>query len=107
VGGSYVGLEFAQMYRRFGSRVTVIEMGPRLVGREDEDVAAAIQAILEAEGIAFRLNAQCVAVRRLGDGVAVHLSCADEPHEATGSHVLLAVGRVPNTGDLGLERAGV
>ena len=107
VGGSYVGLEFAQMYRRFGSRVTVIEMGPRLVGREDEDVAAAIQAILEAEGIAFRLNAQCLAVRRLGDGVAVHLKCAEEPHEVGGSHVLLAVGRVPNTGDLGLDRAGV
>ena len=107
VGGSYVGLEFAQMYRRFGSQVTVIEMGPRLVGREDEDVAATIQAILEAEGIAFRLNAQCLALRRLANGVAVHMRCAEEPHEVTGSHVLLAVGRVPNTGDLGLDRAGV
>lgn len=107
VGGSYIGLEFAQMYRRFGSRVTVIEMGPRLVAREDEDVAAAIQAILEAEGIAFRLNAQCLGLRRLGEGVAVRLQCADEPHEVTGSHVLLAVGRVPNTADLGLERAGI
>jgi pyruvate/2-oxoglutarate dehydrogenase complex dihydrolipoamide dehydrogenase (E3) component len=107
VGGSYVGLEFAQMYRRFGSRVTVIEMGSRLLGREDEDVAAAIQAILEAEGIAFRLNAKCLALRRIADGVAVHLECAEEPHEVTGSHVLLAVGRVPNTGDLGLDRAGV
>jgi pyruvate/2-oxoglutarate dehydrogenase complex dihydrolipoamide dehydrogenase (E3) component len=107
VGGSYIGLEFAQMYRRFGSRVTVIEMGPRLVGREDEDVAAAIQAILEAEGIAFRLNAQCIALRRQGDGVAVNLNCAEEPREAAGSHVLLAVGRVPNTGDLGLQQAGV
>jgi pyruvate/2-oxoglutarate dehydrogenase complex dihydrolipoamide dehydrogenase (E3) component len=107
VGGSYVGLEFAQMYRRFGSRVTVIEMGSRLLGREDEDVAAAIQAILEAEGIAFRLNAKCLAVRRIADGVAVQMECAEEPHEVTGSHVLLAVGRVPNTGDLGLDRAGV
>jgi pyruvate/2-oxoglutarate dehydrogenase complex dihydrolipoamide dehydrogenase (E3) component len=107
VGGSYIGLEFAQMYRRFGSRVTVIEMGARLMGREDEDIAAAIQSILEAEGIAFRLNAECVSVRRLGEGVAVHLSCAEEPHEIAGSHVLLAVGRVPNTGDLGLQQAGI
>jgi pyruvate/2-oxoglutarate dehydrogenase complex dihydrolipoamide dehydrogenase (E3) component len=107
VGGSYIGLEFAQMYRRFGSRVTVIEMGPRLVAREDDDVAAAIQAILEAEGIAFRLNAQCLGLRRQGEGVAVHLKCAGEPPEVAGSHVLLAVGRVPNTSDLGLERAGV
>jgi pyruvate/2-oxoglutarate dehydrogenase complex dihydrolipoamide dehydrogenase (E3) component len=107
VGGSYVGLEFAQMYRRFGSRVTVIEMGPRLVGREDEDVAAAIQAILETEGVAFRLNAECLALARHGNGVAVRLSCAEQPHELVGSHVLLAVGRVPNTGDLGLEEAGV
>jgi len=107
VGGSYVGLEFAQMYRRFGSRVTVIEMGPRLIGREDEDVAVAIQEILEAEGIAFRLNAECLALARQGEGVAVRLSCAEEPHELVGSHVLLAVGRVPNTGDLGLEVAGV
>ncbi len=107
IGGSYVGLEFAQMYRRFGSRVTVIEMGPRLVGREDEDVAAAIQAILEAEGVAFRLNAECLALARQGNGVAVRLRCAEEPRELVGSHVLLAVGRVPNTGDLGLEEAGV
>jgi pyruvate/2-oxoglutarate dehydrogenase complex dihydrolipoamide dehydrogenase (E3) component len=107
VGGSYIGLEFAQMYRRFGSRVSVIEMGPQLIGREDEDVAAAIQAILEAEGIAFRLNAECIAVARRGDGVAVRLHCAEEPREIAGSHLLLAVGREPNTGDLGLERAGV
>ncbi len=107
VGGSYIGLEFAQMYRRFGSRVSVIEMGPRLIGREDEDVAAAIQAILEAEGIAFRLNAECLAVARRDDGVAVRLGCAEEPREIAGSHLLLAVGREPNTGDLGLEKAGV
>jgi pyruvate/2-oxoglutarate dehydrogenase complex dihydrolipoamide dehydrogenase (E3) component len=107
VGGSYVGLEFAQMYRRFGSRVTVIEMGPRLIGREDEDVAAAIQAILEGEGIAFRLNAQCLSVTREGAGITVQMSCDEEPRQIAGSHVLLAVGRVPNTGDLGLDRAGV
>lgn len=107
VGGSYIGLEFAQMYRRFGSRVTVIEMGPRLIAREDDDVSAAIQAILEAEGIGFRLNAKCVAVARRGQSVRVQVSCDEEPREVEGSHVLLAVGRVPNTADLGLDKAGV
>jgi len=107
VGGSYVGLEFAQMYRRFGSRVTVVEMGPRLISREDEDVSAAIQAILEAEGIAFRLNAKCVAFARHGDGVVVNVSCDEEPREIAGTHVLLAIGRVPNTDDLGLDKAGI
>jgi pyruvate/2-oxoglutarate dehydrogenase complex dihydrolipoamide dehydrogenase (E3) component len=107
VGGSYIGLEFAQMYRRFGSRVSVVEMGPRLIGREDEDVSAAIQAILEAEGIAFRLNAECVELAREGDGVTVRLRCTEGPQEIAGSHLLLAVGRLPNTGDLGLEHAGV
>jgi len=107
VGGSYIGLEFAQMYRRFGSRVTVIEMGPRLISREDDEVSAAIKDILEREGIAFRLNAKCVALARRGNGVAVEVSCDEEPREVTGSHLLLAVGRVPNTGDLGLDRAGV
>jgi pyruvate/2-oxoglutarate dehydrogenase complex dihydrolipoamide dehydrogenase (E3) component len=107
VGGSYVGLEFAQMYRRFGARVTVVEMGPRLIGREDEDVSAAVQSILESEGIAFRLNAKCLALARHGDGVIVNVSCEEEPREIEGSHVLLAVGRVPNTGDLGLDKAGI
>jgi pyruvate/2-oxoglutarate dehydrogenase complex dihydrolipoamide dehydrogenase (E3) component len=107
VGGSYVGLEFAQMYRRFGSRVTVIEMGPRLIGREDVDVSASVQAILEGEGIAFRLNAKCLALARRGDGIVVNMSCDEEPREIEGSHVLLAVGRVPNTGDLGLDKAGI
>ena len=107
VGGSYIGLEFAQMYRRFGSKVTVIEMGPRLIGREDDDVSAAIQAILEAEGIAFRLNAKCVALARRGNGVVVNISCEEEPREVAGTHVLLAVGRVPNTDDLGLDKAGI
>ena len=107
VGGSYIGLEFAQMYRRFGSRVTVIEMGPRLIGREDEDVSGAIKEILEAEGIAFRLNAECLDVERRDGGVTVRIGCEEEPREIVGSHVLLAVGRVPNTGDLGLDKAGI
>ncbi len=107
VGGSYVGLEFAQMFRRFGSEVTVIEMGPRLIGREDQDISAAIQEILEAEGIRFRLNAKCVEVSGRGGGIAVRVDCAAGEPEVTGTHLLLAVGRRPNTDDLGLENAGI
>jgi pyruvate/2-oxoglutarate dehydrogenase complex dihydrolipoamide dehydrogenase (E3) component len=107
VGGSYVGLEFAQIYRRFGSEVTVIEMGPRLIGREDEDISDAVREILEAEGIHVRLNAKCISLEKREAGVAVGITCEDGPPEVVGSHVLLAVGRVPNTSDLGLDRAGV
>jgi pyruvate/2-oxoglutarate dehydrogenase complex dihydrolipoamide dehydrogenase (E3) component len=107
VGGSYIGLEFAQMYRRFGSRVSVVEMGPKLIGREDDEVSAAIKEILEAEGIAFRLNAKCLAVARHANGVSIRLGCDEAPREIAGSHLLLAVGRVPNTADLGLDNAGV
>jgi pyruvate/2-oxoglutarate dehydrogenase complex dihydrolipoamide dehydrogenase (E3) component len=107
VGGSYIGLEFAQMYRRFGSRVTVVEMAPRLIAREDEDVSAAVQAMLETEGIAVHASAKCLAVERHEQGVAVRLDCDREPRVIAGSHLLLAVGRVPNTDDLGLDRAGV
>jgi len=107
VGGSYIGLEFAQMYRRFGSRVTVVEMAPRLIAREDEEVSTAVQRILEREGIEVRTGAKCLAVARRGNGVAVNVECEREPREIVGSHLLLAVGRVPNTGDLGLDRAGV
>ncbi len=112
IGGSYIGLEFAQMYRRFGSRVTVIEMGPKLIGREDDDVSAAVQEILENEGIDIRLNANCIGLARRGGQVVVTASCepgTEEPgtEEIVGSHLLLAVGRRPNTDDLGLEAAGV
>ena len=111
IGGSYIGLEFAQMMRRFGARVTVIEMGPRLIGREDEDVSDAIRAILEREGVEFRLNAKCLNVSKRGvgadAGVAVGVSCDDTREEIAGTHLLLAVGRVPNTADLGLDAAGV
>jgi pyruvate/2-oxoglutarate dehydrogenase complex dihydrolipoamide dehydrogenase (E3) component len=107
VGGSYVGLEFAQMYRRFGSRVTVVEMGPRLIGREDEDVSDAVREILEGDGIDVRLNARCIAVAKHGDGVSVKLDCGEGAPEVAGSHLLLAVGRKPNTDDLGLDAAGV
>lgn len=107
IGGSYIGLEFAQMYRRFGSRVTVVEMGPRLIGREDEDVSAAVKEILENEGIEIRLEAECIGLAKRGDQVAVTASCGPGPEEIVGSDVLLAVGRKPNTDDLGLDKAGV
>ena len=107
IGGSYIGLEFAQMYRRFGSAVTVVEMGPRLIGREDDETSAAVQAILEAEGIVFRLDARCLSVSRHDAGIAVHVSCEQGPRVIVGTHLLLAVGRVPNSDDLGLDRAGI
>ena len=107
VGGSYVGLEFAQMYRRFGAQVTVVEMAPRLIAREDDDVSTAVKDILEAEGIAVRTSATCIALARHADGVAISLDCGHGPPEAVGTHVLLAVGRRPNTDDLGLDQAGI
>ena len=107
VGGSYIGLEFGQMLRRFGAKVTVIEMGPRLVAREDEDVSAELQRILELEGIEVRLNARCLSVEKDASGMSVGLECTAGTPRARGSHLLLAVGRVPNTNDLGLEVAGI
>lgn len=107
IGGSYIGLEFAQMYRRFGSRVTVVEAGPRLIAREDEDVSAAILGILQGEGIEFLLNADCIGMQRRGEKVAISVACGDGPPLVEGSHVLLATGRVPNTHDLGLAAAGI
>ena len=107
VGGSYVGLEFGQMFRRFGSKVTVVEMGPRLIQREDEDVSVAIQEILEAEGIGLRLDAKCIGFSKRGEEIIAHLDCAERPSEISGTHLLLAVGRRPNTDDLGLDKAGV
>ena len=107
VGGSYVGLEFGQMYRRFGSELTIIEMAPRLIQREDEDVSAAVREILEREGINVRLDAKCLAVRKQGDEITVTVDCTSGSPEVSGSHLLLAVGRRPNTDDLGLDKAGV
>jgi pyruvate/2-oxoglutarate dehydrogenase complex dihydrolipoamide dehydrogenase (E3) component len=112
VGGSYIGLEFAQMFRRFGSQVTVVEMGPRLIGREDPEISDAIREILEAEGITVRLNSECISfapnkTERGSDGVCVHVTCEAGAPQVTGSHVLLAVGRKPNTDDLGLDKAGI
>jgi pyruvate/2-oxoglutarate dehydrogenase complex dihydrolipoamide dehydrogenase (E3) component len=107
IGGSYIGLEFAQIYRRFGSQVTVVEMTPQLIGREDEDVSAAVKDILEKEGINVRLKAECIGLAKRGDRVAVNASCEPGLEDIVGSHVLLAVGRKPNTDDLGLDKAGV
>jgi pyruvate/2-oxoglutarate dehydrogenase complex dihydrolipoamide dehydrogenase (E3) component len=107
IGGSYIGLEFGQMYRRFGAKVTIVEMGEHLIGREDEDVSAAVREILENEGIEVRLKAECISAHREGNSIAVGLDCADAEKRVLGSHLLLAVGRVPNTNDLGLEKAGV
>jgi pyruvate/2-oxoglutarate dehydrogenase complex dihydrolipoamide dehydrogenase (E3) component len=107
VGGSYVGLEFAQMYRRFGSRVTIIEMAARLVAREDPDVSEAIRGILAAENIDIRLDARCIALEAVPGGSRVKIDCTKGAPTVTGSHVLLAVGRVPNTDELGLREAGI
>ena len=107
VGGSYVGLEFAQMYRRFGSEVTIVEMGARLIGREDEDLSQAVREILEKEGIQIRLNAKCISLAKRNSHIRVGVDCEEGPPEVLGTHVLLAVGRTPNTHDLGLDRAGV
>ncbi|WP_431266635.1 FAD-containing oxidoreductase [Roseateles chitinivorans] len=107
VGGSYIGLEFAQMFRRFGSEVTVVQRGPRLVPREDADVSEALRGILEREGLTIRTGAECVKLAPVGEGVAVQVNCQTGEPEVRGSHVLIATGRKPNTDDLGLDRAGV
>jgi pyruvate/2-oxoglutarate dehydrogenase complex dihydrolipoamide dehydrogenase (E3) component len=105
VGGSYIGIEFAQAFRRFGSEVTIVEMGPRLVQREDEDVSASVKDILEKEGIRVRLDAECITLGKQGQEIVAHVSCANDDSPSLGSHVLLAVGRRPNTDDLGLDKA--
>jgi pyruvate/2-oxoglutarate dehydrogenase complex dihydrolipoamide dehydrogenase (E3) component len=119
VGGSYIGLEFGQMFRRFGSRVTIVEMGERLIRREDEEVSAAVLDILQGEGIEVRLKAKCISLSqkgplsrqgqlsRQGTNIVARVECTDGSPDVTGTHLLLAVGRRPNTDDLGLEHAGV
>jgi pyruvate/2-oxoglutarate dehydrogenase complex dihydrolipoamide dehydrogenase (E3) component len=107
VGGSYIGLEFGQMYRRFGAEVTIVEMKPRLISREDEDVSMAVKDIVEGEGVKIRLNAECISLAGKGSDIAASVDCTEGAPEIVGSHLLLAVGRRPNTDDLGLDRAGV
>lgn len=107
IGGSYIGLEFGQMFRRFGSKVTIVEKGTRLLKREDEDIAAEIKTICEDEGINFRLEAECISGYKDGDEVVINVDCKDGDKQVRGTHLLLAVGRKPNTHDLGLEKAGI
>jgi pyruvate/2-oxoglutarate dehydrogenase complex dihydrolipoamide dehydrogenase (E3) component len=103
VGGSYIGLEFGQMFRRFGAEVTIIEMGPRLIGREDEDVSTAVREIVEREGVEVRVNAKCISFAKRGEEIAAGVDCTEGAPLVHGTHVLLAVGRRPNTDDLGLD----
>ena len=107
IGGSYIGLEFAQIYRRFGAAVTVVEKGRHLIQREDEEVSEAVRTILEAEGIDVRTGAECITLAPHGDDIAVGVDCRAGPPQIVGSHLLLAVGRRPNTDDLDLDKAGV
>jgi len=107
IGGSYVGLEFGQMFRRFGSEVTIIEMGPHLVQREDEDISSAVEEVLTGEGINLRLNARCIRLSGGAGSVTAHLECVEGSPSIEGTHLLLAVGRRPNTDDLGLDAVGV
>ena len=107
IGGSYIGLEFAQMYRRFGAEVTIIERMDRLIAREDPDISEEVRAILEREGVAIRTGADCIGLTRHGDDIAVSVNCESNSAPVIGSHVLMAVGRRPNTDDLGLEAAGI
>lgn len=107
VGGSYIGLEFGQMYRRFGAKVTIVELAPRIIAREDEDVSQAVREALEAEGVEFRTGAECLSAARDGKGIALGLDCKEGAPRVAGSHLLLAVGRVPNTDELGLDAAGI
>jgi pyruvate/2-oxoglutarate dehydrogenase complex dihydrolipoamide dehydrogenase (E3) component len=107
LGGSYVGLEFAQVYRRFGSGVTVIELAPRLIAREDADVSQAVADFLQGEGIDIRVDSKVVGVKKQGNNIAVTVEKEGTRSQVVGSHLLLAIGRRPNTDDLGLEKAGI
>jgi len=107
VGGSYIGLEFAQMYRRLGAQVTVIERADRLITREDSDVSEAVRGILEDEGIEVRTGADKIAFRKIDGGIEVAFETTTGPAEVAGSHALIAIGRRPNTDDLGLDSAGI
>jgi pyruvate/2-oxoglutarate dehydrogenase complex dihydrolipoamide dehydrogenase (E3) component len=107
MGGSYIGLEFAQAYRRFGSEVTVIELGPRLISREDDDVSQALAAFLKEEGIDVRVDSKIIGVEKQGNSIAVNIESAGGSSQITGTHMLVATGRRPNTDDLGLDEAGI
>jgi len=107
LGGSYVGLEFAQMFRRFGSEVSVIEAAPRLIAREDEDVSSAVADFLQKEGVRLYLNSKAVEVKQDRNGIGVSVRSGEQASDVGGTHLLVAIGRRPNTDDLGLDKAGV
>jgi pyruvate/2-oxoglutarate dehydrogenase complex dihydrolipoamide dehydrogenase (E3) component len=107
LGGSYIGLEFGQVYRRFGSEVTVIELGPRLITREDEDVSHAVAEFLKEEGIDVRVGSKVIGVEKQGNAIAVKVESAAKISQVVGSHLLVAIGRRPNTDDLGLDKSGI
>jgi len=107
LGGSYIGLEFAQVYRRFGSEVTVIELAPRLIAREDEDVSSAVAEFLKEEGIDVRVDSKVIGVEKQGNGIAVKIESTGKISQVVGTHVLVAIGRQPNTDDLDLDKAGI
>ena len=107
LGGSYIGLEFGQVYRRFGSEVTVIELGPRLISREDEDVSRAVADFLKEEGTDVRVDSKVIEVEKQGNSIAVKIESGGRISQVVGSHLLVAIGRRPNTDDLGLDKAGI
>ncbi len=107
VGGSYIGLEFAQVFRRFGAKVTVLERAPKLIAREDDDVCDTVLDIMEKSGIDVRLNNCCVAFSPAGNEIDVHINSEDNKETIRGSHVLIAIGRQANTDDLGLENTDI
>jgi pyruvate/2-oxoglutarate dehydrogenase complex dihydrolipoamide dehydrogenase (E3) component len=107
LGAGYVGLEFGQMFRRFGSRVTIVHMGPQILSREDADVAGELQKALKNDGVEFRLNSNSTHVEKREGKIALTIAAGDRKETITGSHLLAATGRRPNTDDLGLDQAGV
>lgn len=107
IGGSYIGLEFGQMFHRFGSKVTIVEMSSTIIGREDKETSETVKSILEEEGIHFRLNAKCISAIQLGNEITVNVDCENGPPQITGSHLLVATGRRPNSNDLGLETTDI
>jgi len=107
LGGSYVGLEFAQVYRRFGSKVTVIELGPRLISREDQDVSEAVAGFLNEEGIDVRVDSKVIGVEKAGNSITAKIESTGRISQVAGTHILVATGRRPNTDDLGLDKAGI
>jgi pyruvate/2-oxoglutarate dehydrogenase complex dihydrolipoamide dehydrogenase (E3) component len=107
LGGSYIALEFGQMFRRFGSEVTIVAPGPRLIKREDEEVSQAVAGFLAREGVTIHTNAKALSLSKRGDEIVMALDCEGEAREVVGSHLLVATGRRPNTDDLGIDRAGI